>query len=107
MFLTPTNRRFTRFAVNKQLRLLLAALLTFTALSISLTQAQSTSAQANVDRVRTPADRDLFGMVMRDPFYEYNTDPVNFSNAPNKTALEAQAKELDSAGVKWVRMEFF
>jgi hypothetical protein len=107
MFLTPTNRHPTGFVVSKQLRLLLTALLTFTALSISLTQAQNITAQANADRVRTPADRDLFGMVMRDPFYEFNTDPVNFSNAPNKTALEAQAKELASAGVKWVRMEFF
>src|SRR5947209_7436572 len=46
----------------------------------------------------TPANQDLFGMVMRDPFYEFNTDPVNFPNAANKTALEEQAKELASAG---------
>ncbi len=46
-------------------------------------------------------------MVMRDPFYEYNTDPVNYPNATNRTALERQAMELAAAGVKWVRMEFF
>ena len=46
-------------------------------------------------------------MVMRDPFYEYNTDTVNFPNASNRTALERQAAELAAAGVKWVRMEFF
>ncbi len=53
------------------------------------------------------SSRELFGMVMRDPFYEYNTDPVNYPNSPNKAALERQASELASAGVRWVRMEFF
>ncbi len=56
---------------------------------------------------RTEADRELFGMVMRDPFYEYNTDPVNFHEATNRVALERQVAELAAAGVKWVRMEFF
>jgi hypothetical protein len=52
-------------------------------------------------------DGELFGMVARDPFYEYNTDPVNFPNQPNKVALERQAAELASLGVRWLRMEFF
>ncbi|MFL5735455.1 MAG: hypothetical protein ACJ78Q_20025 [Chloroflexia bacterium] len=56
---------------------------------------------------RPPAEAELFGMVVRDPFYEYNTDPVNFHEAPNRTALERQAIELHTAGVKWIRMEFF
>ncbi|MEP6774842.1 MAG: hypothetical protein ABJA50_04530 [Chloroflexota bacterium] len=59
------------------------------------------------DRVRTAQDADLFGMVIRDPFYEFNTDPINFPIAPNKGALEQQAKELAAAGVRWIRMEFF
>jgi hypothetical protein len=46
-------------------------------------------------------------MVIRDPFYEYNTDPVNYPNAVNRTALERQARELAGAGVRWIRMEFF
>ena len=49
----------------------------------------------------------MFGIVMRDPFYEYNTDPVNYPNACNRTALEKQASELQALGAKWVRMEFF
>jgi hypothetical protein len=57
--------------------------------------------------LRSPEDKDLFGMVIRDPFYEYNTDPVNYPNALNRTALERQAADLEAAGVKWVRMEFF
>ncbi len=52
-------------------------------------------------------DGQLFGMVARDPFYEFNTDPVHFPNAANRTALERQASELASAGVRWIRMEFF
>ncbi|HEX8228250.1 MAG TPA: hypothetical protein VF826_02935 [Chloroflexia bacterium] len=52
-------------------------------------------------------DGELFGMVARDPFYEFNTDPVRFPNQPNKVALERQAAELASLGVRWIRMEFF
>lgn len=52
-------------------------------------------------------DGEIFGMVARDPFYEFNTDPVNYPNQPNKAALERQAAELASAGVRWIRMEFF
>jgi len=95
-----------RFA-GKPGRILLCALFLFTTFSISLTNSSSQVAQADSDRTRTPEDRDLFGMVIRDPFYEYNTDTINFKNEPNKTALEAMAKELAGAGVKWVRMEFF
>jgi hypothetical protein len=56
-----------------------------------------------------PADlrSDLFGMVARDPHYEFNTDPVNFPNASNRTALEREAAELEELGVRWVRMEFW
>ncbi|HET9494236.1 MAG TPA: hypothetical protein VFR15_08405 [Chloroflexia bacterium] len=58
-------------------------------------------------RQRTPTERELFGMVVRDPFYEFNTDPVNYPDAPNRKALERQARELAGAGVRWIRMEFF
>jgi hypothetical protein len=68
---------------------------------------QAAVATASPSPSRIPTDPELFGMVMRDPFYEYNTDPVNFHEQPNKTALERQASELAAAGVKWVRMEFF
>ena len=50
---------------------------------------------------------DLFGMVARDPYYEYNSDPQKFPDAPNRAALERQAAELQEMGVRWVRMEFF
>jgi hypothetical protein len=70
-------------------------------------RANSNQTAFAADRVRTPQDSDLFGMVIRDPFYEFNTDPVNYPMAPNKGALEQQARELAAAGVRWIRMEFF
>jgi hypothetical protein len=88
-------------------RALLGALVIIVTLAAPLATNRPAFAQTGKDRVRTPADRDLFGIVIRDPFYEYNTDTINFKNAPNKTALENQAKELAGAGVTWVRMEFF
>jgi len=105
----PTHKQNNRKLLSsRSLRLILAAVVACTATFLAFANHAGTpAAYADGDRVRTPGDQDLFGMVVRDPFYEYNTDPVNFNNAPNRTALETQAKELASAGVKWVRMEFF
>jgi hypothetical protein len=50
---------------------------------------------------------DLFGMVIRDPYYEYKTDPVHFPDTANRAALEREAAELQEMGVRWVRTEFF
>ncbi len=89
-------------------RLLMALMLTFSALGILLAPiSRAGVAQAQTTRARTPGDGDLFGIVMRDPFYEFNTDPVNYPMQANKTALEEQAQELANAGVRWVRLEFF
>jgi len=74
--------------------------------AIALAETANVSVLARTS-ARTDADKELFGMVVRDPFYEYNTDPVNFHEAPNRVALERQAMELAAAGVKWIRMEFF
>ncbi len=53
-------------------------------------------------------DRDgFFGVVGRDPYYEWNTDTVHFNNDVNKTVLENMVKEMAASGVKWVRVEFF
>ena len=53
-------------------------------------------------------DRDgFFGVVGRDPYYEWNTDTVNFNNDVNKTVLENMVKEMAASGVKWIRVEFF
>ena len=51
------------------------------------------------------ADADFFGIVGRDPWFEWNTDPVNYPNDVNKAALEGMARDLAFAGAGWVRIE--
>ena len=51
--------------------------------------------------------QDLFGMVARDPYYEFDTDPIHYPGALNRTALEREAAEMEAMGVRWVRMEFW
>lgn len=53
-------------------------------------------------------DRDgFFGVVGRDPYYEWNTDTVHYNNDVNRAVLENIVKEMAASGVKWVRIEFF
>ena len=98
----------------KKIRLILALITALTGLSAwgippgqGAARVAGTAGAIASTSTRAEADRELFGMVMRDPFYEFNTDPVNFPNATNRNALERQAAELAAAGVRWVRMEFF
>ena len=52
-------------------------------------------------------DRDgFFGVVGRDPYYEWNTDTARFNNDVNRTVLENIVKEMAASGAKWVRIEF-
>ena len=83
-----------------------ALIVSVTTLPLPARSAAGVSPLAN-RTARTQAESELFGMVIRDPFYEYNSDPVNFHEAPNRVALERQVIELAAAGVKWIRMEFF
>lgn len=59
--------------------------------------------------VGTPAQAELpgefMGMVVRDPHYEWNTNPAYAGT--NKAFYEAMGANLQLAGVKWVRIEFF
>src|SRR5437763_1652303 len=96
---------FVRRATLKSLRIILAIILFSSLAGAGGVRDGISSASAAAQRTRT--DPELFGMVIRDPFYEYNTDPVNFHEASNRTALERQAIELQTAGVRWIRMEFF
>lgn len=45
-------------------------------------------------------------MVGRDPWYEFNTDPVNFPNALNQTFLDNMLAGISKGGATWVRVEF-
>jgi hypothetical protein len=60
----------------------------------------------DVAEARNPADpRDFFGMVGRDPWYEYGTDPERYPNALNRTFLENKMADKANLGVRWVRIE--
>jgi len=50
-------------------------------------------------------DADFFGIVGRDPWFEWNTDKVNYPNDVNRAALEGMARDLAFAGAGWVRIE--
>src|SRR6476661_1011314 len=75
--------------------------------SVQLWPATPASAAPAGQTQASIADPQMFGIVMRDPFYEFNTDPTNYPNACNRTAMERQASELHALGATWVRMEFF
>ncbi len=59
------------------------------------------------DSAFTDGRQELFGMVARDPYYEFDTDPVHYPGTLNRTALEREATEMAAMGVRWVRMEFW
>jgi hypothetical protein len=48
---------------------------------------------------------DAFGMVIRDPFYEWNRNEL-YPQAPNYQLLTEMAANLYALGVRWVRIEF-
>ncbi|MEI7768708.1 MAG: hypothetical protein WCI67_01905 [Chloroflexales bacterium] len=57
----------------------------------------------------TPAgaiDRELLGMVVRDPWYDFGTSP-DLPDQPNQVSQEHMGAILEQAGVRWVRFEFF
>jgi hypothetical protein len=49
-------------------------------------------------------DRDFMGMAIRDPWYEFNTNP-SYPNAANQDFQEQMGIHLEDAGVRWVRLE--
>ncbi len=48
----------------------------------------------------------MMGMVIRDPHYEWNTNP-SYPNGVNRAFYDAMGLKLAEAGVKWVRFEIF
>jgi hypothetical protein len=57
-----------------------------------------------IDENRDPAG--IFGIVGRDPWYEYGTNPEDHPNDVNKTFLENMVAEMADMGVRWIRFEF-
>lgn len=51
------------------------------------------------------APPDFFGVVGRDPWYDFNTDPAH-PNRPNLVFEENMAQQLSLMGARWIRIEF-
>ncbi len=50
--------------------------------------------------------QDFFGIVGRDPWYEYNTNPEKFPNDVNRAFLDNLHAGMAEMGARWVRVEF-
>jgi hypothetical protein len=56
---------------------------------------------------RDPASwPEFFGIVGRDPWYEFNTDPERYPVELNRAFLESMMAEMAALGARWVRIEF-
>ncbi|MBA3468098.1 MAG: hypothetical protein H0T53_00505 [Herpetosiphonaceae bacterium] len=64
----------------------------------------STNAAINSAPTSAPTP-DFWGMVVRDPAYEWGTNPA-FPNQANQTFITTMLDNLQAAGVEWVRFEF-
>ena len=51
------------------------------------------------------ANPEFMGMVIRDPFYEFDTNPA-FPGQPNQAFQDRMGQLLANAGVRWVRLDF-
>ncbi|HET9014698.1 MAG TPA: glycosyl hydrolase, partial [Thermomicrobiaceae bacterium] len=49
--------------------------------------------------------QDFFGIVGRDPWYEYNTNPAQWPNQVNKTFLDNMNAGIQQLGARWERIE--
>lgn len=90
-------------SIDLRLPLLLALLALLAGLPGPAARAQTSPAQTPT----TPAlgDPDLLGVVIRDPWYEFGSDP-RYPGQPNYEAQERMGQILAEAGVRWVRLEF-
>src|SRR6266498_194091 len=48
---------------------------------------------------------DFMGMVIRDPWYDFGTNPA-FPNQPNQAFQDTIGATLAGIGVRWVRLDF-
>lgn len=50
--------------------------------------------------------RDFYGIVGRDPWYEYSANPEKFPNGVNRAFLENMLAGMATMGAGWIRIEF-
>lgn len=80
----------------------LRALLALALLATSLVSRPA----ATVSAQRDPTSRaEFFGIVGRDPWYEFNTDPERAPLDVNRIFLETMMAEMAALGARWVRIE--
>ncbi len=96
------DRRFNLFAV----LLLLAGLTLLVFPTTGRAADESGKAAENVQALRVAgiAPPDFFGIVGRDPWYEWNNNPRY--NGSNLEFLENMAREMKLMGARYVRIEF-
>jgi hypothetical protein len=92
--------RFTSARRALSLVLLLALLLPELAARAQDTDVPATPAQA----ATTPLDGDFMGMVVRDPWFDFGTNPA-FPGQPNKAFQDRMGATLAEMGVRWVRLD--
>lgn len=62
-------------------------------------------AQAPPAPVFATVPPDMMGIVIRDPWFDFDTNP-DFSNQPNKTFQDRMGAALAQMGARWVRLDF-
>ncbi|HNP71982.1 MAG TPA: hypothetical protein PKK15_12760 [Kouleothrix sp.] len=88
-------------------RLYFAALLLFALLAALPAAAAPSQPAALAPQGAAPgaANPDFMGMVVRDPFYDFASNP-DFPGQPNRAFQDTMGRLLANAGVRWVRIEF-
>jgi len=82
--------------------IILLLALALTALTVAAQEQTNPAPQAAQPGAINP---DFMGMVIRDPWYDFNTNP-DFPGEPNKVLQETMGANLERIGVRWVRLDF-
>jgi hypothetical protein len=65
----------------------------------------ASSASRAAAPAQPPLDSELMGMVVRDPWFDYATNPA-YPGQANKAFQDRMGAELAAMGVRWVRLDF-
>jgi hypothetical protein len=82
-----------------------ALFLLFAILAAALPAGAAPRAQAAPATPPGVSNPDFMGMVIRDPWYDFATNPA-FPNQPNQTFQDTMGQTLANMGVRWVRLDF-
>ncbi len=96
--------------MSRQLSYSVALVWIFTSFLTSLlfpfsVQAEAPNKSITPSVTTSAANSELFGIVGRDPWYEWNTNPA-YPNAMNYEFMENMARQMALMGARWIRIEF-